>query len=395
MLTSDLVQTQLEDGRVEPQYLAPDDAQALQKAETLISAFNDNLGNQKADLDDAVKAITDDGTDYKTWRGLAKLLRDRSEFEVDAPIEPSEIRSTVFEFAASSDETDPAHRREEVLEEAAAELDVSANELDGALYADLESRKILSVFDELEPTELINRYNLALAQAVLYSATDLEIELTNPDPNHLRDLFHVLKVNRRMHRCEQTETGYRLSIDGPASLFESNRKYGIRLATFLPAVVLGDDWRLEATLQWDDDERLFELDDRERLKSHYTANAQWKAREEKDFESKFTDTETDWSLERRGDILELPDNQVLVSDYRLEHPDGRQCYLEIVGFWRLDYLERRIQLLRESSDLPLILAVSDRLKTGRRTLEESPAEVFFFKTVILVDKVLEAAESVG
>ena len=395
MLTTDLVRTSVRDGEVHPQYVDPDSEEALERARRLIEIFAGMADEPKGEIDREVDRVTGYGTDFKIWRGLAKLLYDRSEFETVAPADPVEIRRAVFEAAADAPGAKTPEWRESVLEEAAGELETSADRLDETLYADLEERQRLTEFDPLEADELLHRYNLALAQAVLYKATALEVELRDLDPNMLRYLFQVLKFNRLMHRCRRTDTGYILEIDGPASLFSRNRKYGTRLARFLPALVLADQWSLVADLDWEDEPRELRVDHTDGLVSHYTARAQWKADEEAYFEEQFADWETDWELSREGAILELGDNEVLVPDYRLEHPDGRYAHLEIVGFWRLSYLERRIELIGDAEELPLVLAVSERLKTGRRELEASPAGVFFFKSVILVDNVLEAAEGVA
>lgn len=395
MLTSDLVRTRVRKGVVEPKYVDPEDATAREKAAELVEIFASHSGEPRGEVDRAVDRITGYGTDYKIWRGLAKLLYDRSEFETVAPADPVEIRRAVFEYAAEHPGRIGAEWRGEVFETVADDFGASPERLRETLYADLDDRQRLVAFDPVEPDDLLDRYNLALAQAVLYKATSVEIHLRDLDPNMLRYLFQSLKFNRLMHRCEGVGDGYRLHVDGPASLFKRNRKYGTRLARFLPAVVLADDWALEADLDWEDDQKRFQLSSEDGLVSHYTADGQWKADEEEYFEEQFADYDTEWSLEREGAILELGDNEVIVPDYRLDHPDGRRAHLEIVGFWRLGYLERRIELLRECDDIPLALAVSERLQTGREALEDSPASVFFFKTVILVDRAIEAAEAVA
>ncbi len=390
MLTSDLVRTTIRGEHVEPLYLDTDAFKAREKAELLTTIFESYRDEPRGDIEEQVQAVVGHGTDYKIWRGLAKLLDDRSEFETVAEVEPQRIRREAFERAAERDMAVEGWR-DEVVEEVAGALEIDTEAVEAGLYADLDARQRLVEYEPIEPQALLHRYNLALAQAVLYDATHLEIELGETDPNMLRYLFQALKFNRLMHRVQRIDDGYRLIVDGPASLFERNRKYGTHMATFLPALVLADDWHLRAELDWEDEAREFHLSDDEGLVSHYEAQGQWKADEEERFEEKFASTETDWTLERRGTILELDDNNVIIPDYILEHPDGREVYLEIVGFWRLSYLKRRIDLLVEREDMPLILAVSDRLSAGQKELEESPAEVFFFKTVILVDKVLEAA----
>jgi len=395
MLTSELVRTCVQKGVVEPKYVDSEDATAREKAEELVEIFASHAEEPRGDVDRAVDRITGYGTDYKVWRGLAKLLYDRSEFETVAPADPVEIRRAIFEYATEHPGRIGSEWRREVFEAVADDFAADPERLRETLYADLENRQRLVGFDPLGSDELLDRYNLALAQAVLYKATSVEIHLRDLDPNMLRYLFQSLKFNRLMHRCERFGDGYRLHVDGPASLFKRNRKYGMRLARFLPAVVLADGWELEADLDWEDSRKKFELSSDDGLVSHYTADGQWKADEEEYFEEQFEDYETEWSLEREGAILELGENEVIVPDYRLDHPDGRGAHLEIVGFWRLGYLERRIELLRECDDIPLALAVSERLQTGRAALEDSPASVFFFKTVILVDRAIEAAEAVA
>jgi predicted nuclease of restriction endonuclease-like RecB superfamily len=404
MLTTDLVRTRTKKGRVEPLYLDTDSTEAQDKARELIAIFAKNAGGQYGDVDEAVERAIGHGTDFLIWRGLAKLLYDRSEFETVASVDPQEIRRAVFEASGELGPVTGADARQKVLEKAAEALELSTEEIEASLYADLEARQRLVEFDELEPLELLHRYNLALAQAVLYKATSLTIDLGDRDPNMLRYLFQALKFNRLMHRAyrlggdrledKDTGEGYRLEVDGPASVFKKSRKYGLQMATFLPALLLADTWAMRAELDWKGNGKVHELvlSHKDGLVSHYKARGQWVAEEEKYFEKRFGETETDWTLERQGTIVELDKNQVIIPDYRLNHPDGREVYVEIVGFWRLAYLERRIEMLVDSCDVPLVLVVSERLKTGRKELGEAPAEVVFFKGVILVDKVLDAVE---
>lgn len=395
MLTTDLVRTRVRKGRVKPQYLDTDSEEARAKAAELIDIFERHAGGMRGGVDEAVDEAIGHGTDFLIWRGLAKLLYDRSEFETVASVDPQQIRRAVFEASGELGPVTGAEARTAVLTRAGETLELAPEEIEASLYADLEERQRLVEFKVLEPLELLHRYNLALAQAVLYKASKLTIELGKTDSNMLRYLFQSLKFNRLMHRAERIDGGYRLEVDGPASLFKRSRKYGLRMATFLPALLLADEWAMRAELDWKGDGPTHELvlSHKDGLVSHYKARGQWVAEEERYFEKRFEETETDWQLERQGSIVDLDDNVVIIPDYVLTHPDGRQVYLEVVGFWRLAYLERRIEMLVDSCDVPLVLVVSERLKTGRKELAEAPAEVVFFKGVILVDKVLGAAEA--
>jgi uncharacterized protein len=89
--------------------------------------------------------------------------------------------------------------------------------------------------------------------------------------------------------------------------------------------------------------------------------------------------------------LTLPGGQVIVPNYTLTHADGRVVHVEILGFWKKEHLERRLKLL-EDAPWPLVLVVSERMKAERAKLAAVPDRVVFYKGVIHVDKVLEAAQ---
>lgn len=404
MLTSDLLRVRVQKGRVEPVYLDEENPVALERAAELIALFEGALttGAERGALDEAVEEKVGHGTDFLLWRGLAKLLYDRSEFEVRAPCDPAEIRRSVFERAAGFGFTgavEDAGARAAIFEAAAAELGVDGADLSKSLYADLESRQVLAAFKTLTAQALLERYNMALAQAVLYRATRLVITLEEVDSNKLRYLFSAMKFHGLMHTArrttkKKTRGNYEVVLDGPASLFRQNRKYGIQMAKFLPALCNLQGWSLRAELQEDPKNRgtEFLLSSETGLKSHYKMKGQWVSKEERRFEERFLTVETDWTLKRRGTALDLPDNEVIVADYVLKSAEGREVFVEVVGFWRMAYLERRIEALK-SLKKPLVLVVSERLKVDRQVFKDGGPQVVFFKGVILVDKVLEAAEA--
>ncbi len=392
MLTADLLRVRKRKGVLTPRWVDATSKAAIEQATALIEAFEAGRDGPRGQIDDAVDGLIGFGTDFLVWRGLAKLLYDRSEFETVAPAEPVDIRRAIFERSAHNTPRNAEERRA-ILAAAASELEVDAEALEATLYADLEDRQRLVEFDALEPEALLHRYNLALAQAVLYRATSMTIRLGEKSPNKLRYLFQALKFNRLMHRIEATEDGYSLFVDGPLSLFGKSRKYGLNMAKFLPALVLSRDWKMHAEIEWEKGRVFdFELSPEDGLVSHYRARGQWIAEEERYFEKRFAETVEDWGLRREGRVHELDRGEVLVTDYVVESPEGREVYIEIVGFWRRSYLERRLDLLDEL-DVPAVLVVAERLRSDKGKFDHVSARLVFFKGVILADKVVAACEA--
>lgn len=395
MLTSDLLRYRAKKKKIIPTYLDTSSEQAQHKAAQLTEIFEQSERARYDAIKDQVDQSIGYGTDFLVWRGLAKLLYDRSEFATVSEADPVTIRRAVFE---ASNELGPVTNdevRQSVLDAAAGVLAITPEACEHGLYADLQARQLLVSYKKLAADALLDRYNLAQAQGILYKATRMEIQLGEQDANLLRYLFQMLKFHGLMHRLWRTDKGWRVEVDGPASLLRQSRKYGLQMAIFLPALALMEDWRMTADLDWGKGKKDYqlELSHEDGLVSHYRARGQWISDEEKMLEDRFTRYETQWELERRGTLLELEGGQVLVPDYVLRHPDGRVVFMEVIGFWRKSYLKRRLEALGKLTDTPLVLVLSQKLNSDVDSFDELPASCVFFKTVILIDKVLEAAES--
>src|SRR5262249_1335964 len=141
--------------------------------------------------------------------------------------------------------------RDTILGHVAAEAGLAVEQVDVALFADLKDENRLIAFDDLSARSLIDRYNVALVQAVLLRAVSVRVEVRGESPARYRRLFHMLKFHRLLHHVEGSmESGYRIYIDGPLSLFSSTTKYGLAMALFFPVLLLCRDIRLEAELRW-------------------------------------------------------------------------------------------------------------------------------------------------
>lgn len=394
MLTSDMLRVKRKNGIITPRYLDGGDPKALERAAALVGIFRDHLGDNRGEIDEEVEEAIGFGTDFVIWRGLAKLLYDRSEFAVPSICPPEEIREIVFDEATRAGNPIETSARWAVLEKAAQRLGLAAKDVEAWLYADLEDRQVLAKWKELTPEALLQRYNVALAQAMLYRAVEMRIFLQDLEPNRLRRFFQMLKFHRLMHQSYRKDEGLEIVVNGPASLFKKGRKYGIEMAKFLPALLHFDGWKMEAEVPWENRNFLFQLDEQTGLVPLGRPKGQWIADEERWFEERFEEkSPPGWTLQRRGEIVDLGDNEVLITDYLLTDPAEKEVLVEILGFWRGEYLRRRLgrlKTLREGP--PVVLVVSERLHSERQMLQEIAPEVVFFKGVILHERVLDAAQ---
>jgi uncharacterized protein len=405
MLTSELLIYRIEAGVIVPRALGfgkPD----LERARTVIDLFKAHDGRRRGELDEALRADEGEGTDYRVRRGLAHLLySERCEFQTQSILEPELLRDRVF--AASASVRPSLETGAKLLDDLALDLTVelerpiSGAELEASLYADLKENQLVA-FEPVEVQWLLERYNLAQAQGVLYRSSELVITAHRNDPGEYKLLFRYLKLFGLMHRITgDVDAGYSIFLDGPASLFKPSTRYGIQFAKFLPAMLHASKWSLDALIhprvqfadQSQPPEAHFTLDSSTPLKSHYAKGKVFDSILEHSFAERFEKTKTDWKLEREVDLVDLG-GTVMIPDFRLVHSDGRAVLLEIVGFWRADYLRRKFDKLRRSNRRDIVIAVSQKLNIGESgaNLDGLEDQIIWFKGALDPKTVLEAAE---
>ena len=417
MLPSDLLLSRRRHGALVPHRLALDaDTRAL--AAELIALFTDAVGQRRAALDETLAAFEGEDTAFKIKRGLAHLLQnDFSTFETVAPLDPPELRRRVFTLGASAAPT--RARRAALLQRAADTIAlergglVTAPDIAAGLFADLPPHQVLTAFDPPAPDALIHRFNLAQAQGVFYRAHDLLITAHRNEPARYKQLFRYVKLFGLMTLIEgDADHGFTLRLDGPASLFAPSTRYGLAMAKLLPALLHVTQWSLQASLKprvFPEDAATtarvredtpaadtFALDAACGLVSHYAPPKEFDSILEEAFAARWEKLDTPWRLEREVDLVPVP-GSAIIPDFRVVHPDGRSVLVEIVGYWRPDYLRKKFALVRRSGRRDIVLAVSERLNLDAAgiKLDEFADQIVWFKGKLDPHAVLARVEAVA
>ena len=403
MLTADLVQARVYRQEVRPRYIDADDPGNLALAGELIDVFTAHEGRARGELDRELKELLGTGTEFLLHRALAKLLLDRCKFETEAAAEPEELRRAVFETAAAAyraphEESDaqPFHfDRAAVIDRAAERLGVEAEPLERGLYADLKDEQLLQDWKPCAPAWLLARYNVALAQGVLFMAAELTLRIDGGSIQRHRALFRKIKFHQLMHRVSgDARKGWVIRLDGPMSLFKSSGRYGLQMASFLPTLLHFDRWSLTARLLWGKKRRelAFRLSPATGLQPHTRLTGQWQPDELTWLPEQFDKLDCDWRISTDAELVDLGGRGVLVPDYVFEHAGGLRVYMEAFGFWNKGAVASRLELLRRHGPENLVLAISKQLAAGRDALDDIPGEVFVFRAAPVARKVLKLLE---
>ena len=135
MLTGDMVRVKMARERVVPLYIDREAARWLEAAESLLLLFREGLGMSRGEIESEIDALFGGGGKAtQVYRGLAKVLEDRAEFEVVADVPPDVIREKVFTGGGGLPPPDSikrawpgatarVFRRDEILSTVAQELE--------------------------------------------------------------------------------------------------------------------------------------------------------------------------------------------------------------------------------------------------------------------------------
>ncbi|EMA29472.1 DUF790 family protein [Haloarcula japonica] len=379
MLTKDLLRV----SRVGGYHLQFADADAERLAARVLGIYQGHVGQSRETLETALADLEREADDFKLVRGLAKLVEREATFETQAPIDPVRARRRVFEAAADIGVVSEAERGR-ALSEAAAHFGTDAEELAAALYADRESRQILTDVDSRwGPAELRTQYNLSLAQTALFDATEVRVRSSDP-----KGLISAVKRLRLMYEIRRTEGGREVVVTGPDALFSNTRRYGTRFARLLRTVATASEWELTATIDDRGTERELTLSDSDLSVPGVepVAEVSYDSGVEADFAGRFGTLDLGWDLIREPEPLAAGEH-VVIPDFAFEwrpsadtgvrdterrvadsdepsHDAPFRVFFEIMGFWTPEYVAKKLARLDALEDVEMLVAVDESLGVG-------------------------------
>jgi predicted nuclease of restriction endonuclease-like RecB superfamily len=325
-----------------------------------------------------------------TTNGLHNNNNSNSTFVLN----PIEIRKALFEESSKRGFALTDYERKEIIGLVASRWHLSpfANNKDdiaNIIWSDLEENQVLDRFDDIDAESLVGWYNLSLIQTLLFNCTKMEFSVSGGS-NWKRILRSVKRLGlmyylqERENAQQQQDHGENAperrivcSLEGPSSLFRLTDRYGTALAKLLPSIILRSSangsssslsswdihaWIVRRTLEGQRALYEFKLSNKEApllladplyyFHHHQPQDNGNKSYFDSAVEEKFArrfvaaSESTGWRLIREPDPLIVSGGKAFIPDFVFEKYD-RRVYLEIVGFWTPEYLERKLKKLAD------------------------------------------------
>ena len=399
MLPSNLLRAKISRGRIRPIF-AGLDADTVALAERIIGVYRDGAGRRKGALIEKLREVENEGHDFKLVRGLSTLLERRCTFEAESALNPVEARKAVFKEASRARASSPGERNG-VLQKVSTELGISPEALERTLFSDIEGELILRDFKPLKgPDTLLKYYNLAVTQTLLFKSLRVEFSSSG----NWKNIFRDIKRFGLIYSVERGgDEGYKVSLEGPLSLFKMTERYGTSIAKLLPRITGSDSWTIKAEiLARSRGGKVYSFEaDSEELKGliadvgrgdaiqedQQTQVGLYDSTTEEKFAKSFLSYGTSWALKREPEPL-MAGTHVLIPDFLFEK-DGMKVYLEVVGFWTPQYLERKIIKLNSIAGVDMIVAADESLACSKLERLKGKALVIYYKREVPLKPIIE------
>jgi predicted nuclease of restriction endonuclease-like RecB superfamily len=361
------------------------------------------------------------------------------------PIDPMAVRRMLFEESSKRGFALTDLERNSIIKSISEKLHVSSlDDIKRAMWSDLDDNLVFEHFDDIDAKTLVGWYNLSLMQTLLFNATKMEFHISG-GTNWKRILRNVKRLglmyyleNRSSGSQQRGDEGSEnnnigsnnnsslvCSLEGPLSLFKLTDRYGTSLAKLLPSIVLAkegeknidwqiDAWVLRKTMMQGKKLYRFKISSGEKTllfladpfyTNKYDDNKNGKMGKasgspssssssafsdysfdslvEEKFARKFNEVvgnTSGWELVREPDPLIVAEGKAFIPDFMFEKY-GNRVYLEIVGFWTPEYLERKLQKVKQimsannnGSSTPVVdlfIAINEELAGSRIIIPSS------------------------
>ena len=382
-------------GTIKPKFLGTND---IPKINWLITRMSSFVGRKYSEID--FNELENMFLDWKVGRGLIKVLlnsyfsleemqmKDLVGYDLYVKLErlgitrPIDLRIEFFKFVQQKyDGIITRNKHSYALKEAAKLFGINDPDLLlELLYSDNIRNYRLSKRKEYLAEEIAGFYNFEVVMTLLYYATSLSVTLKSKNYGFIAKKVYMI--------CKQhgvlvdfiidSQEKLIIKMTGPKQLFGRHIKYGLAMSHALAQIfklmkqVDLKAWNITAELEIK--KKRYTLKINEHDLEYFNplptySYSEWETFFDSDVEKRiywiFKSTNPrGWQIEREPEPI-MVENILVIPDFALRK-DDKKILLEVVGYWRNEYIERKRQKYKILCNygIPILLLIDKKLSNN-------------------------------
>ncbi|MGC8661010.1 MAG: DUF790 family protein [Nitrososphaeria archaeon] len=329
-------------------------------ADMISEVLRNSKGRKRGEIDARVKEVEAYG-DYKVVRGFYDILLAYCTFEQKIGPDPQPLRDFAFSRMSEIGHYD-AKTAARVVNEGAKKFGITPDDFRNAMWSDLPQNAVLKDFREPKSSEVILEYNFREVSSILLRSTYLRFWVSD----RWKEVIWAIKRFGLMYQLDSPS----ITVDGPATLMHNTRAYGLGISRLFYFITKAKQWWIEAGIG----SRVLTANSDDPVSSG-SGEITFDSGVERKFYQDFISMKTGWDIKREPEPLRAG-SYTVIPDFLFEK-GGIRVYMEIVGFWTAEYLERKFRKLKEVNVDNLIVAIDSSNYKGK--LPEIRGNIFMYK----------------
>lgn len=324
---------------------------------------------------------------------LMNLFKKKSQLK---KAEIIKIRKNLYLKAASAYSTviNPNHfdeLRDRTLQNTAQEFQKKSCEILAILFSDFKKEQLLVTPDiKLTPADILLRTNLSIVKNLLFNASEIQIKILGA----ARDIIRFAKLKGLICSTyklkDDSEYPVSIHISGPLSICCYTTLYGRAIGQIIPFLYRCNKFILTANIIWEKRSHKLSLKNGDPIFPNLSIK-KFDSKVEENFATDFIKKTNEWNLIREPEPIHCMDS-LIFPDFAIVHSTTNiKWYLEIIGFWTKEYIDKKITQFKNINEKNFILCINQKLNCSNESFPDD-FTIISYKTRVNSRKVLNIIE---
>lgn len=370
VLPKELVKARIIKGKIIPDFI--ENGNDIKR---LFEIWKQSLGKKKKEIKEKFQAF-ENSSNYKSVRGYFHILCGISEFK-ELFKDAGKLREFLFGLGPAIYEED----RKRIIQKAQEVFRTKISP--DMIWGDLEENLVLEEFPNITLEETLKIYNLALLNGIALLSRKIKFRTQN-----IGEILRFAKKLKLMYDIDQDGWIY---IFGPESIISESQRYKIQLLKCFQKIIRNRN----SNLILETEKGYFNM-----LPEYYkyipeieNPEESYDSKMEEEISKLIKDAIPYISIERETDIF-TSKSGIFIPDFKIKSSE-KELFIEIVGFWTKQYIEKKVEKLSDFKRDIMIIASEENSLEIREKIPDNKNLIVFGKKMPYLEIIKKIKESVG